>query len=166
MTNFRTIDEEKLKSSSLRTFLYINLTQSDDSLLNTAMVGLSAVFGNHPDSLNSDNEYYNFVSEYLKKLIIPYTQKAAAQQLALLTFGGHGTMQSAYNCFIKEAMKVKEVIFPNKVLSDIVFEEENRSWHLFMTILTIIALLSHKEKSIAKMYGIKKTFFGDWKIMN
>ena len=163
MTSYETVDEEKLKNAPLRTFLLINLQQTDDNLLNAAMIGISSAFGNHPEMLNEDQDYYKFINDYVNDVLIPYTIKAAATQLALLTLGGNGSMKSAHKSFITEAKKVQDVILPDKELGDVVLLEENRSWHFFISVISIIALLSHENKRIAKLFGIKKSLFCSWK---
>lgn len=143
--------------------LEIHTRLSESSLMNTAMIGVSAALGNHPHLLNDDRNYFNFVASFVTEGICAYVDKAAGMQLALLSLGGMNTTRDTLALLLRELEKVKRFVIVNEEAAELILADADRSMNFLSAITAMTALRCKQDKRFARLFGLRKTFLGGLK---
>jgi hypothetical protein len=158
-----TLDESKFLALPYGKVLEVCAASSEKELINSAMIGVSVALGNHPQKLSSDSDYCDFVSSFVTSVIAPYVERAAALQLAILSFRGRISAGDTLAGFAPELEKVKSVVIMNEEAAEVILGDKNRTTNFLLAVTSMAALLCRKNNQVAELFGLKKSLFGGLK---
>jgi hypothetical protein len=163
VVTYAKLEPEAVEGSPFRDLLFAYLVQSEESQIQAAMIGFSVALGNHPELLNADRDYFNFVAAYVSDVLVPYAERAAALQLAYLSMGGRIKCGRVLEAYAPELRKVQSAVVPDEAAASLILSDRNRSWNFFLALVSATAIVCCRQPKVAKLFGIKKSFFGGWR---
>ena len=156
------IDSSQVREMRFNDFLFALMTVGADSAWGQTRVAMAVAFGNHPDRLESDQGFAEFVDRYLAEVMIPYAARAS-MQIAIFDVLRSSKTGAVAEAFLTEAEKVMPNIFGDEEAAEAVAQDEVRRWHFFIAVVGLTVIGCHQSKEMAKLFGFRQTLMGKWK---
>lgn len=162
-----TLDPEKVLRMPFTELLLGHVKQSQDGLIDAAMLSFSCALGNDPSRLTSDKDYARFVALYITDTLMPYVFRVATPSLGLINqaFAGDSTAALIDN-FREEITKVRSQLLLDEQAANTIINDPARLMYFFMAVVALMALHCQGSPAMAKeAFGLQRGFFGGWKIV-